>query len=133
VAADAEHLRVRPTRVNHLRNSICPYCRRDFTETEATKEHVVGRRLVPRGSLHQGWNLILRACQKCNRLKSALEDELSAVTMHPPLIGPADIDTAIAAVKLHQRTSGMSPDPDIESVDWDWRTTSGCRLRYIRP
>jgi hypothetical protein len=37
-----------------------------------------------------------------------------------------------AGVKLHQ-ASGMSPDPDIESVDWDWRTPSGCRLRYIRP
>jgi hypothetical protein len=36
--------------------------------------------------LHQSANVILNACQPCNVKKSDLEDEISAVTMHPDLI-----------------------------------------------
>ena len=45
------------------------------------KEHVVGKRLVPKGSLDKQWNLHVRACRNCNRDKSKFEDEVSAVSM----------------------------------------------------
>ena len=43
----------------------------------------MGRRFVPRGSLHQHWNLIVWACEPCNRRKAELEDDLSAISMQP--------------------------------------------------
>jgi len=37
---------------------------------------------VPVGTLNNQWNLILWACQPCNRKKSDLEGDLSAITLH---------------------------------------------------
>ncbi len=51
------------------------------------KEHVVGRRFVPRGSLARSWNLIVRSCSQCNADKGDLEDEISAVAMQPDALG----------------------------------------------
>jgi hypothetical protein len=70
-----------------LRNETCPYCGRTIQQETRTKEHVVGRRFVPRGSLDQHWNLILWTCEPCNQRKAALEDDLSAISMHSGLTG----------------------------------------------
>ena len=63
-----------------LDNITCPYCGNEFSERNDTKEHVIGKRFVPKGSLNGQWNLILRACKKCNGDKSTLENDISAIT-----------------------------------------------------
>lgn len=68
-----------------LLNLTCPYCYVDLASTTANKEHVVGRRFVPKGTLHQSESLILRACEDCNNRKSDLEDDISAISMQPDL------------------------------------------------
>jgi hypothetical protein len=84
----AEKMRQMPAnRAVVLRNETCPYCGAALTPSTGTKEHVVGRRFVPRGSLHQHWNLIVRACRPCNNRKAALEDDISAISMHPDVTG----------------------------------------------
>jgi hypothetical protein len=40
---------------------------------------------VPKGSLANGWSLIVRACERCNNDKSDLEDDISAITLLPDL------------------------------------------------
>ncbi len=66
-----------------LNNVSCIYCGVRLTIESNTKEHVIGRRFVPKGSLNQQWNLIVRACRACNSTKSDLEDDISAITMQP--------------------------------------------------
>lgn len=70
-----------PNRADVLRNATCVYCGCHLDTTGFTKEHVIGRRFVPRGSLDGSWNLIVRACPECNGQKSDLEDDISAVTL----------------------------------------------------
>lgn len=72
-----------PDRAIRLNNETCPYCGILLTRESRTKEHVVGRRFVPRGSLYQHWNLIVWACEPCNSRKAELEDDLSAISMQP--------------------------------------------------
>lgn len=74
----------RPTR---LRNVVCPYCGTSLTKKSRTKEHVIGRKFVPKATLENSWNLILNACVKCNGHKSDLEDDISAITMQPDVLG----------------------------------------------
>ena len=65
-----------------LENITCIYCGCNLKDnSENTKEHVIGRRFVPKGSLDGWWNLILRACTKCNSIKSNLENDISAITL----------------------------------------------------
>ena len=75
-----------------LQNATCVYCNVVLTKKNSTKEHVVGRRFVPKGKLNQSWNLIVRACSECNGRKAALEDDLSAVTMQPDAWGQFAVD-----------------------------------------
>lgn len=70
-------------RAIRLRNVICPYCGCDLTPKTTTKEHVVGRRFVPKGKLNGHWNLIINACGPCNNRKADLENDISAITLHP--------------------------------------------------
>lgn len=71
-----------------LNNATCLYCAADLTGlTSSTKEHVIGRRFVPKGSLQGSWNLIVRACTDCNGRKADLEDDLSALSMQPDAFG----------------------------------------------
>lgn len=73
-----------PTKeVIRLKNVICPYCGCDLFASSLTKEHVVGRRFVPKGKLNGHWNLILNACSPCNNRKADLENDISAITLHP--------------------------------------------------
>lgn len=70
-----------------LKNRTCVYCGTYFDGTDHTKEHVIGRRFVPKGKLHDQWNLIVRACMSCNSRKANLEDDISAISMHPDAWG----------------------------------------------
>jgi len=70
-----------------LRNRTCAYCGCELSKATATKEHVIGRRFVPRGTLNGRWNLILRACVACNAKKATLEDDISAISMQPNAAG----------------------------------------------
>lgn len=67
-----------------LKNSTCPYCAAPIEKITRTKEHVIGRRFVPKGTFAQDdqWNLILWACGACNTKKSDLENDLSALTLN---------------------------------------------------
>lgn len=73
-------------RALRLSNRTCVYCGKEPTaENPHTVEHVIGRRFVPKGSLHQSLALIANACKACNLRKSSLEDDISAVTLLPSL------------------------------------------------
>jgi len=72
-----QRLRGRP-----LQNRTCPYCGAPIDKGSRTKEHVIGRRFVPVGSLNGQWNLILWACADCNSRKSGLEDDIAAISMY---------------------------------------------------
>lgn len=67
-----------------LKNTNCPFCGDDVF-LDWTKEHIIGRNFVPKGTLNKEWNLILRACRECNNRKSDLEDDLSSISMLPKL------------------------------------------------
>jgi len=60
------------------------YCneRFDGANVVATKEHLVGRNFVPRGSLDGGpsFNFVFNPCHACNNDKSTLEGHVSAIT-----------------------------------------------------
>lgn len=79
--------RVRSDRPIRLRNVHCAYCNIPLSDENETREHVVGRRFVPKGKLESQWNLIVAACEACNSRKSDLEDDISAITMLPDLAG----------------------------------------------
>lgn len=59
----------------------CPYCSVELTEENNSEEHVVGRKFVPKGTLNNNWNLIVRSCNECNEEKSNFEDDISAITL----------------------------------------------------
>lgn len=70
-----------------LFNVTCIYCGQALDDSSTTKEHVVGRSFVPRGSFDGSWNLIANACLACNSTKSGLEDDISAISMQPTAFG----------------------------------------------
>ncbi len=84
------------TRPLRLDNRSCIYCGRDFgDDVRRTKEHVIGRKFVPKGSIKANdWNLIVWACERCNNKKSDLEGEISAITLQPS-IGTAHPDKTL--------------------------------------
>lgn len=99
-----------------LRNVTCAYCGCSFEgELSPTKEHVIGRRFVPKGSLRAQWNLILNVCEGCNREKGVLEDDISAITMMPDAWGRYAVDderlreeVARKAVNSRSRRTGKT-------------------------
>jgi len=81
-------LKILPShKVVTLDNCTCVYCGEELTPEETTKEHVIGRRFVPKGKLNCGWNLLVNACRGCNNVKSDLENDISAITMQPDAWG----------------------------------------------
>lgn len=92
-----------------LRNVICPYCGCDLTSENTTKEHVVGRRFVPKGKLNGHWNLIVNACGPCNNIKADLENDISAITLHPEHGAPhPDYDDAAKADAKRKAANAFS-------------------------
>lgn len=93
---------------NVLRNQTCPYCGTPLTEKNHSKEHVIGRKFVPRGKLAGSWNLILRACLKCNSKKADLEDDLSAITMQPHAGGEHATDDPVLKKESGRKQGSIS-------------------------
>lgn len=92
-----------------LPNKTCPYCGAVLNKSNRTKEHVVGRRFVPRGTLNGQWNLIVWACNRCNSEKAALEDDISAITMQPDTLGRhATDDKRLAEEALRKALGSVS-------------------------
>jgi len=82
-----------PKRAINLKNRSCAYCGRAFDAgCAATREHVIGRRFVPKGCFDGQWNLIVNACEPCNREKADLEDDISVISMLPDLAGRYPVD-----------------------------------------
>ena len=76
-----------------LDNITCPYCGIALTNETSSKEHVIGRHFVSKGTLHGNWNLIVNACNSYNGIKSDLEDDISAITLQPDVLANMDIVT----------------------------------------
>lgn len=87
-------LKADPYKPTILNNVVCVYCGKHLEKENATKEHVIGRRFVPKGSLEKSWNLILRSCLSCNNIKSDLENDISAISMQPDAWGNHESDDA---------------------------------------
>lgn len=81
--------RMRPDRVVRLDNLRCPYCWAALDSSNRNLDHVIGRKFLPKGMLENRWNLYLWSCIACNTWKSDLEDDISAITLHPRPHGPS--------------------------------------------
>ena len=104
-----------------LDNITCPYCGIELGDNNNTKEHVIGRRFIPKGSLDGYWNLIVRACPKCNSDKSLIEDDISAITLSGKLwFGSNGSDENIkqeAKRKAKNSTSRRTGEPVMHSQE----------------
>jgi len=92
-----------PNRAVILRNTRCLYCGTPMERDEQTRDHVIGRRFVPKGKLAANWNLIVNACRKCNNAKSSLEDDIAAITLQPDLWGRYGHEDAAAIEEARHR------------------------------
>ena len=104
-----------------LENVRCAYCGSFLDAVPHSKEHVIGRRFVPKGSLDGNWNLILRACVPCNKRKADLEDDISAITMYQEVWRAGDkADRTLrreAARKARKSLSRKTGKPVGESLE----------------
>lgn len=127
-------------RATVLKNVNCPFCGVDLS-VGWTKEHIVGRKFVPRGVLNRQWNLILRACQECNNRKSDLEDDISAISMLPDLGGVhAEEDDSLKnssqrKLKSRSRKTGKPIAHSQESIKFSGELMPGIRITgdFIAP
>ncbi len=94
---------VQPNQPIILHNIACVYCGVALAKETSTKEHVIGRRFVPKGKLAGSWNLIINACEKCNGVKSDLENDISAITMQPDAWGKYGHDDEEAALEAERK------------------------------
>lgn len=92
-----------PDRPIVLDNVTCVFCGELLTPETATKEHVIGRRFVPKGKFENSWNLIVQACHSCNNKKSDLEDDISAITMQPTVGGEHHDDDEILVAEAKRK------------------------------
>jgi hypothetical protein len=100
-------------RAIRLKNETCPFCGARLTSVPSDEDHVIGRRFVPKGVLKSSWNLVVRACKGCNGRKSALEGDISAITMQPDAFGQvARADSRLLAAPFlggHFRFDAVAP------------------------
>ena len=88
--SDKNIIRLPSDRAIILDNTTCPYCGLpiNFNDRDSwDKDHVIGRRFVPKGELNNQWNLQVNAHKNCNNFKSKLEDDISAISMQPDGLG----------------------------------------------
>lgn len=99
-----------PNKPVTLPGTHCAYCRRPLTPAIRTDDHVVARRFVPQGTLAIGFFLKVKACKTCNGLKSALEDDISLVTMLRDTAGRyATEDPRLHATAERKARGAISP------------------------
>ena len=116
-------------RVITLHNRACIYCGFEFDhDVPFTVEHVVGRRFVPKASLENEWNLICRACPRCNQEKADLEDEISAASLYP-WMGTETVDSDVLS-KVAGSFSRTTGKPVAESEHRERQPNS---LHQLRP
>jgi hypothetical protein len=128
--------RLPANRAIRLDNRSCPYCGTP-SETLSTRDHVIGRRFVPKGSLNGDWNLIVRACDPCNGRKSDLEDDISAITMQPNALGRFATEDAFlkeeserkAADSISRRTKKTVAE-SVESLSIHFPVQPGVRFSF---
>jgi hypothetical protein len=120
-----------------LRNGTCPYCAVTLDEHNRSKEHVIGRRFVPVGSLDKRWNLILRACRDCNNRKSDLEDDIAAVSLQPTVTGqyarpdgPYVTDARRRAAKTFSRRTGKLVGDSVEKLKIESAPIPGVHMTF---
>ncbi|WP_349958126.1 HNH endonuclease signature motif containing protein [Rhizobium sp. ZPR3] len=88
-----------------LKNARCAYCGIALTDSNRTRDHVIGRRFVPKGKLNGQWNLILNACRSCNNDKSDLENDIAAITLAPDPTGRYSHDDMAAIQEARRRAA----------------------------
>lgn len=91
-----------------LKNLTCVYCSTALSKVKSNDEHVIGRKFVPKGTLNNYWNLIVRACEVCNNKKSDLEDDISSITMQPDLNGSHIIDDETLTSDSFRKSKSIS-------------------------
>lgn len=89
-----------------LDNRTCVYCGTDLHAGNDTKEHVIARNFVPKGKFDGQWNLIVRACRDCNKIKAELEDDISAITMQPSVSGEYAVDDDVLRREADRKGTG---------------------------
>src|SRR5437868_4473875 len=104
-----------------LRNMDCPYCGAPLKQVGRSRDHVIGMNFVPRGAFTNEWNLIVTACPACNGEKSALEDDISSITLLAFVDGGrADVPPEIASranVKAAKSRSRLTSKAVAESSE----------------
>jgi len=100
---------MRTNSVTVLDNETCVYCGTVLNAVEATEDHVIGRRFIPKGKLHGQWNLIIGACKQCNGRKSSLENDISAITLQADGRGRfAETDSKLAVEAARKAWGSVS-------------------------
>jgi hypothetical protein len=102
-------------------NTRCLYCARRFDETTVirSKEHLIARNFVPKGSFLGGreFNFIFAACERCNGEKSQLEGHVSAISQSlSPRIGADPVYFDIARRKAHHEFHPWTGRPVVDSI-----------------
>lgn len=117
-----------------LNNLQCAYC--GCSPRKLTVDHVIARNFVPKGSfLANDWNLFVNACEPCNNKKSALENEISALTLQPG-VGEHHSDAAVAdiarrkAAKVRSKASGRLVKDSHVSAKLDGRLAPDVSLSF---
>ncbi len=91
-----------------LPNETCVYCGQDIT-SDSDEDHVIAKHFVPKGKRNNQWQLIVRAHKRCNTEKSALEDDISAITMQPNAFGiHTDDDPVLASEAARKGAKSIS-------------------------
>ena len=120
-----------PNQVVRLLNLSCAYCGTRLSKDVESKEHVIGRRFVPKGKLDKCWNIILNCCSQCNNLKSDLEDDISAITMQPDAFGNYGHNSEVAALDARRKAKSANSRRTGKSVLYsEERTRATMRLRH---
>lgn len=133
---DAKELTIYNTKAPTVLDNVnCVYCAVELSTNTRTKEHVVGRRFVPRGKLDGGWNLIAYACASCNNAKSRLEDELAAISMQPDSYGNYAVDdetlrseAARKAANSYSSKTGRPIADSRQALEFEARHSSGALI-----
>lgn len=94
-----------------LDNITCPYCGLsiNFNNKDSwDKDHVIGRRFVPKGTLNNQWNLQVNTHKICNNIKSDLENDISAITMQPDGLGRYHVEDENLKKEAKRKGKSMS-------------------------
>lgn len=115
----------------------CAYCGRELNRSNRTRDHVIGRKFVPEGSIGNGFNLIVQACRDCNDRKASLEDDISLITMLPDTAGRyARDDERLRKTVARKARGSISPATrrlaaeSYAKINWKCPIGQGVSLKY---